>query len=75
MHRLFHPPAESSAGELDADDEDEDQLRLRRVQANQIPATSDDIERVFGVLDHTLTTILNLRLTTASGMTTYRSLG
>ena len=69
MHRLFHPTPESQ----DEDEpDDDDTRRLRRVQANQIPSTSDDIERVFGVLDHTLASVPNLKLTTASGMTTYR---
>ena len=70
MYKLFNPPGSSS--EDDDEDYDAEQVAVRRAQANQIPATSDSIERVFGVLDHALTSVPNLKLTTASGMTTYR---
>ena len=66
VHRLYNPDPDAEA---DAADDDS---ALRRIHMNSTPATSDDMERVFGVYKFALESVPNLALTTAGGMTCYR---
>ena len=66
VHRLYNPDPDAEA---DAADDDS---ALRRIHMNSTPATSDDMERVFGVYKFALESVPNLALTTAGDMTCYR---